>query len=279
MTRIMTRSLVEYILDLTLIAQRDCRTTNEAFAGYAILVRYWDKDGLDTYRNKIPEINREYREYVDHQKKTNGLLSKHIDVNEETGLVDYDKTAVSLKSHYRGSWTGMDARKRFKTVVVEAIFGSDIENPEGIWDSAENKLKRIERKVWDDWSEYERVEHTIRRLIASVDGTTAHDTEHLFMLIQDSLEHFYFYSKFVHPTGFGVIQSYWQTPSDSASKWGWTPDSWLCDAEFELYLLLNAAVASFVLCLSPCDREELTMEFNRSVEKSPHLVTRFTSES
>lgn len=113
--RILSRSNVEYFVDLAFLSTQNSDKQNRLFANHAILRRYWYvprlRDG--TYKDLAPGVVEQYREYV--MKEFPDVAQKVGEGrNESSSWKDIDS---KMRRTYQRHFTGLTFQQRVQKVV------------------------------------------------------------------------------------------------------------------------------------------------------------------
>jgi hypothetical protein len=140
---ILCRSLVEYSLDLWLLALRNDTESNRRFANYHKLLLYWMRMEIENYPEEIPRIEQEYRDYV--QAEFAQMSTKKKGGDKQKSLLLWCNVEENVKKHFRKHWSGLDFPSRLREVESKlADFKLNLKHPQGFSsDSVIPNLKKF----------------------------------------------------------------------------------------------------------------------------------------
>ncbi|MCK4607093.1 MAG: hypothetical protein KAU35_07350 [candidate division Zixibacteria bacterium] len=200
---ILSRSIVEYNIDLHYLALKDDIKLNRRFVNYYKLWLYWHRDKLKYHREYIPWSEEQYQAYVldefqDEMKnmKPKQKTKKQPKEKPEKPLISVLGLDQHIKDKYMKSWCGMNFPQR---------------------------IEEIETLISKHYPE--RLQYN--------------DTPKL----RGYLLYFYSYSNYTHPSPFAVLPNLAPKPSDFDLHHGPTDDQLQTCEEFLIQSLYYAVQA------------------------------------
>lgn len=113
---ILSRSIVEYNIDLHYLALRDDIQLNRRFAQYYKLWLYWHRDKVKYHKEYIPWSEEEYQDYVFKE-----FQDEMADLKPKKGLVSAQALDRHIRSKYLKSWCGKSFPQRIDE--IEKLIG------------------------------------------------------------------------------------------------------------------------------------------------------------
>jgi hypothetical protein len=113
---VISRSVVEHLVDLRLLATRNDAASNRRFANYHRLILYFNRNDLTIDQAEIPRIEKEYKEYV--RKEFPDIIQRHTKTSNDLALEDWDAIDEKMRNHYQWKgWSGANVPKRIKEIL------------------------------------------------------------------------------------------------------------------------------------------------------------------
>lgn len=259
---ILIRSLIEYVIDLKFIALNDDPKYNRRFGNYHKLILYWRKDEIENYRQEIPRIEREYKEYV--ASEFPDLVKERVVKNEVVdlcGLKPEDKVR-KINMEFPGLILADNNAEKIKgwsqIRINKEIINSDID----YWKVVDKKIKGMYQKSWSGLNFHSRVEK-IKRMAKDEDPSLERIS---FM--------FRYYSNFTHPTAYGTVFGF--NPKDMTySDELKVSDPALKQAEQHLFHNLDASIRDFIRTLEGNTARELHGKYDNTWQRCRNLCDWF----
>ena len=194
--RVLMRSLVEYVIDITYLSLEDDRLLNERFVNYGKLIRYWSSAWLakGKYADRLSTLEKEYRDYV----QSNALEDVRESVCNDkryglTGLSNAEK-----RKRLGGLWP----RAQFDLVDADEIATLDAVSfriPVAPDDPSYRKVldDQIKRKYAKHYSGYS-TDHRVERILSHKSRISPH--------FEQVRSDFKVSSNYTHPTPYGVSE-------------------------------------------------------------------------
>jgi len=194
--RVLMRSLVEYVIDITYLSLEDDRLLNERFVNYGKLIRYWSSAWLakGKYADRLSTLEKEYRDYV----QSNALEDVRESVYKDK---PYGLTGLS-SAEKRKRLGELWPRAQFDLVDVDEIDTLDAvsfripvgPNDPSYWKALNKKIKRKYAKHFSGLSTDDRVKNIL--------GHKSHISPHF----EQVLNAFKVASNYTHPTPYAVSE-------------------------------------------------------------------------
>jgi len=105
--RIINRSMVEHAIDMKLLALRNDETSNSRFANYHKMAQYFARTDIESHKDEIPKIARDYRDYV--QTEYPEIVNRFTQSDPDLSFVlpDWPEIDRRIRGKFRGGWSGL----------------------------------------------------------------------------------------------------------------------------------------------------------------------------
>ena len=265
---IVSRSLVEYLLDMMLIAKRDDESLNRRFATYHKLTLYARREIVDHYRNEFPRVERDYY---------NSLVSEYPDLLEanaesESGIVipDWKGIGKEVEGLCKTGWTGLNFWQKLVTVLVEEVSGrQSTDDPVKQWQRTEAALQRVDIDEWADLSFVARADRVLRTLQGQA-GSEQSGFESMDPFLTLAQKQFKFGSESVHPTPRSVVPHLNLERDSFELEYDFDNEA-LRDAEQFLFFVVQSSVEAASPVFGPKDGQTLADSFHRWTLQSKQI--------
>lgn len=194
--RVLMRSLVEYVIDITYLSLEDDRLLNERFVNYGKLIRYWSSAWLakGKYADRLSTLEKEYRDYV----QSNALEDVRESVYKDkryglTGLSNAEKLKRLGGFMPRAEFDLVDADK---IAILDAVSFRIPVAPDdpSYWKILDDKIKRKYAKHYSGYS----TDHRVERILSHKSPISPH-FEQVIIAFKVS-------SNYTHPTPYAVSE-------------------------------------------------------------------------
>lgn len=108
---ILSRSIVEYNIDLHYLALKKDIQLNRRFVQYYRLWLYWHRDKIEYHREYIPWTEEQYQDYVMRE-----FQDEMADVKPKKALVSVADLDRHIRNKYRRSWCGMPFPQKIEEI-------------------------------------------------------------------------------------------------------------------------------------------------------------------
>ncbi len=269
------RSMIEHVIDLYLIALHNDMALNRQFAGYHKLLLYWGAKDVEFFTEEVPRMEREYREYV--LTEFPQIVNSFTDQSSGIAIPDWLKIDKKIRDKYKNHWSGLTFYNRVIAIVVALSSKNELGRVVQDWQQAHDAVMCASGNKWHKMSFKERC-------ATIVQGVTGHDKGQLeqslgkidpFLLI--TLPTYQRSSNFIHPTSYSAVPHLNPATGTFELDYSYTDDQVL-DSEKFLFLVLDAAVEGFKVCLPAEGQKSWHDYFHRLVDSSPNLAKWFWNE-
>ncbi len=258
---VLTRSLIEYVVDIELLSRERDKNLNRRFRNYHKLVLYWFRDKIDApeLQVELPRVEEEYRKYVATefpeiacdvvvQQKTVKLdhLQRNKDVQAAT-----DSIRSALKA---GLGRPIDAISG--VVADRRIQRGDSE----YWRVVDSRLKSSFSKHWSGLSFPDRIRR-VRALGA----------QKIDMRVLEKA--FKFLSQKTHPTPYGLPS--FDPKGSTTHRTKFYADKAFAGVERNAYLFSWLAIESFCRSLDDDRGRAMLKRFNDLLSYAPKIINFF----
>lgn len=269
------RSIIEHIIDLYLIALRSDIVTNRRFANYHKILLYRGAKDVEFYVEEIPRIKREYRDYV--LNEFPDVIDKHTHLAEGIAVPNWREIDRKIENKYRNHWSGMTFYDRVIAVVVALYGRRKLRVLIDDWQSYHGQAIRSAGDQWQRMSFKEKCLEVLRQV--SSQGQHSHkptldDIEPFTMQAMSAYQKF---SNYIHPSSYSTVPHH--NPATGAFELSYNySDNLLQDAEHFLFLLLDASVQGYSICLTAQEENQWIEYFHGLVNSAPNLANWFWND-
>ncbi len=268
--RIVSRSLIDYLLDLHLICIRDDEQFNREFVDLRRYCVWCKRDAIDYHREELREAKHSYDKYIQEAVERTGSQLGPKQLKQGAVIPSVEEIARQCERRAKGGWTGLDFSQKLRAVLVESLLGPLSEHKaDSIWNRCQEQLRKDDPTGWSHCGFWTQAELTLRKVLVEHNRPPS-DIAELDPSLSMALQGWRFGSEFVHPSPRSVVAGLNMKTGEFQWNYEQTDDKYTF-AEQLLYLVYRSAVKAASPHLTPQRETPFYKEFQRWTNRTTAL--------